>query len=410
MRIFITTSTLIISLLFSSMLAQSSVENLSTSINGTIINSEVNPSAMVSSENGKYWCTYDIIAVTDEMRELRSLKLYENEKLIFTHAKIPGSDLSIVNSGKVIFYDPSEHFKGKLKLFVYTKAGQFLSEESFKGATLFEFSPSGEVMGVRTPQGITIISLQNGNTYSIEKGLQFAIDESDEFVAVAQHSRVLIYKNSLLKNEFETGISLPRKVITSSVKNLVGIIDKYNLKVVSTNNGDLVFEQNIGGDLSFRDLKLIDDKIVAGIHRKTETESEGILRIYELNGNLIEERTGDTKFLKNIEKINLHKKEHSEYDPIPWPFFPFDSMRTVWNHYEQHMGSNPSTSYLHQGLDLITPIGEPTYSVIDGYVKLVLTLGGAAYWRIAVSDTQSAGWSDGWLSAHLIESTIQFDV
>jgi hypothetical protein len=74
------------------------------------------------------------------------------------------------------------------------------------------------------------------------------------------------------------------------------------------------------------------------------------------------------------------------------------------------MGSNPSSSYLHQGLDLITPIGEPTYSVIDGYVKLVLTIGGAAYWRIAVSDTQSAGRSDGWLSAHLIESTIQFDV
>ena len=61
-------------------------------------------------------------------------------------------------------------------------------------------------------------------------------------------------------------------------------------------------------------------------------------------------------------------------------------------------------------VDLITAIGEPTYSVIDGYVKLVLTIGGASYWRIAVSDTQSAGRSDGWLSAHLIESTIQFDV
>jgi hypothetical protein len=61
-------------------------------------------------------------------------------------------------------------------------------------------------------------------------------------------------------------------------------------------------------------------------------------------------------------------------------------------------------------LDLITPIGEPTYSVIDGYVKLVLTIGGSSYWRTAISDTQFAGRSDGWLSAHLIESTIQFDI
>jgi hypothetical protein len=396
--------------MFSIALAQSLVENLSTSINGTIVNSEVNPSAMVYSENGKYWCNYDIITVTDEIRELGNLKFYENNKLIFTLAKLPGSDLSITNSGKLIFYDHSEHYNGKLKLFVYSKTGQFIFEKIFNDATQFELSPSGEVMGVRTPEGITIISLQNGDSYLIEKGLQFAIDETDELVAVAQPSKVLIYKNSFLKNEFATGITLPRKIIASSGKNLVGIIDKCYLKVFSTTNGALLFEQNICGDLSFHDLKLIDDKIVVGIHKKTETESAGVLRIYELNGYLIEERSGEVKSLKSFEKINFHKKKQSDYDPIPWPFFPFDSMRTVWNHYEQHMGSNPSSSYLHQGLDLITPIGEPTYSVIDGYVKLVLTIGGAAYWRIAVSDTQSAGRSDGWLSAHLIESTIQFDV
>ncbi len=114
--------------------------------------------------------------------------------------------------------------------------------------------------------------------------------------------------------------------------------------------------------------------------------------------------------LQKFEKLNLEKKSQSSYDPIPWPFFPFDSMRTVWNHYEQHMGLGGTDSYLHQGLDLITPIGEPTYSVIDGYVKLVLTIGGASYWRTAISDTQIAGRSDGWLSAHLIENTIQFDI
>jgi hypothetical protein len=74
------------------------------------------------------------------------------------------------------------------------------------------------------------------------------------------------------------------------------------------------------------------------------------------------------------------------------------------------MGLGGADSYLHQGLDLITPIGESTYSVIDGYVKLVLTIGGDSYWRTAISDTQIAGRSDGWLSAHLIQSTIQFDI
>jgi hypothetical protein len=67
-------------------------------------------------------------------------------------------------------------------------------------------------------------------------------------------------------------------------------------------------------------------------------------------------------------------------------------------------------SYLHQGLDMITPIDEPTYAVQSGIVKCVLTLGGASYWRVAISPQQNSGWSSGWLYAHLVESSIQVDV
>ncbi len=257
---------------------------------------------------------------------------------------------------------------------------------------------------------ISIISLSSGNSYIVEKGLQFAIDDQNEFVAVAQEGKILIYKNSSLIRTIQTGIELPRKVIVSEENNLVGVIDKYNLKIYSLDNGNLLFEDKIGGDLSFRDLKIVDDKIVAGIHKRNKEESKGLLRVYDMNGNQLDEKSGESRQLQKFEKLNLEKKSQSSYDPIPWPFFPFDSMRTVWNHYEQHMGLGGADSYLHQGLDLITPIGEHTYSVIDGYVKLVLTIGGDSYWRTAISDTQIAGRSDGWLSAHLIQSTIQFDI
>ena len=101
----------------------------------------------------------------------------------------------------------------------------------------------------------------------------------------------------------------------------------------------------------------------------------------------------------------------SRQDPIPWMFSPFDSMRTVWDYYEQHMGDGVSDwSYLHQGLDLIVPIEEPVFAVETGIVKCVLTLGGDVYWRTAISPEQAPGWSDGWLYAHLIHNTIQFDV
>jgi hypothetical protein len=410
MRI-LSTFSLLIAFLFSSIiLAQSSIEKLTTSINGTIINSEVNPSAMVSSENGAYWCTYEVFAATDEMRELGNLKLYDNNNLILTLAKIPGSDVEITNSGNLVFYDHSEHFKGKLKIHFYSKDGTLLFSKEFERADQFEFSQSGETIGVRSADGISIIALVTGESYLINSGLQFAIDDGEEFVAVAQGGKILIYKNSVLVRTVQTGIELPRKIILFKAHNLVGVIDKFILKIYSLSDSKLLFEDNIGGDLSFRDLKIVDDKIVGGIHKRNKEASTGLLRVYDLNGNQLNEKSGESRQLKKFEKINLEKKSQSNYDPIPWPFFPFDSMRTVWNHYEQHMGSNPNSSYLHQGLDLITPIDEPTYSVIDGYAKCVLTLGGAAYWRIAVSPVQVPGWSDGWLSAHLVENTIQFAV
>ena len=408
---FLTTLLLLTGFLFSSTnLAQSSIEKLTTSINGTIIYSDVNPSAQVSSENGRFWCTYDVLAASDEMRELGNFKLFENNNLILTLTKIHGSDVEITNSGKLVFYDHSEHFKGKLKIHFYSKEGNFLFSKEFERADQFVISPSGETMGTQSSEGISIISLNTGNNYTIEKGFQFAIDEQNEFVAVAQEEKIHIYNNSVMQGNIHTGMKLPRKIIISTERNLVGLIDKYQLKVYSLDSHKLLFEDNVGGDLSFRDLKIVDDHIAAGIHKRNKEESTGLLRVYDLSGNKLEDKSGESRQLQKFEKINLEKKTQSNYDPIPWPFFPFDSMRTVWDHYEQHMGLGGANSYLHQGLDLITPIGEPTYSVIDGYVKLVLTIGGDSYWRTAISDTQIAGRSDGWLSAHLIQSTIQFDI
>ena len=272
MRIAATSCLLFYFLLCPINLAQSSIEKLTTSINGTIINSDVNPSAMVSSENNKYWCTYEVNVATDEMRKLSSLKLFENENPILNLNKVPGSDVSITNSGKLVFYDHSEHFKGILKLHVYSKEGNFLFEKTFSNADQFEVSPSGDRMGLRNADGISILSLADGSSYLIEKGLQFSFAEDDVIIAVAQSDKILVYKNSLLFQSIQTGIELPRKVIISATNNLIGVIDKYTLKVFSINNQNLFFKDDTSGEKSYRDLKIVDGKIVAGIHKRNKEE------------------------------------------------------------------------------------------------------------------------------------------
>ncbi|NOH00369.1 MAG: T9SS type A sorting domain-containing protein [Ignavibacteriae bacterium] len=390
--------------------AQLRNENYTASINGKIIIDSPNHNIQVKSENGSFWCTFDIGAVTDEYRELSNFRLYKEGRFLFGLSKVPGSDLEISNSGYVIFYDHKKHFLGELKIHAYSVSGNHLFTKSFFNADQFEFSESGNIFGIVDKHNLNIINIPMSAAYSYEKCEKFALDNAG-YIVVLNNNELKIYRNDRLLNSIKLECSYIRKIIISSENNLIALINKRNFITYKLSDGRKSFSKQLKGNLSFRDIKILDAKIIVGIHKKTKNESIGILREYDISGKLVDERFGESKLIDQHEKAFVQKTNKYEYDPIPWPFFPFDSMRTVWNHYEQQMGNDGGEwSYLHQGLDLIVPIAEETYSVTEGIVKLVLTLGGGAYWRIAVSDSLVDDYSNGWLYAHLIENTIQFDI
>ncbi|MCK5078033.1 MAG: hypothetical protein KAR38_16740, partial [Calditrichia bacterium] len=390
---------------------QNNNSNLTVSINGKFFKESSRIGEKASSGNGIYWCTYKIGHVSDEVRQLKDFTLYENDIKLYSIKLAPGSDVYISNSGIAAFINMKEHFKQKITIIFFSKAESKLLSESFNGASHFGFSPEGEVFGVGTPDNIFIISVMKNRIEKYGKGFQFDISENEELVAIASKNKVKVFSHKKLINKFKTGFMHTRKIKISKKNNILAVIDKKNLKVYSLTKKNLLFSSRLKGENSFRDLLIEHSQIYTGIHYRCDGISKGILRKYDLKGMILSEREDVVKQFKTFEKQDNSKNTTTEYPPIPWPFVPFDSMHTVWNHYEQHMGGYGSDfSYLHQGLDLITPIGEPTYAVAEGYVKCVLTLGGAVYWRIAVGRENSAGYSNGWLYAHLIESTIQFDV
>ena len=390
-----------------SILAQS---EYSASINGSLIKDKTNRAAKSESENGIYWCTYDIKAVSDEMRYLINFNFYKNNALLFTLIDVPGSDVEISNAGYIVFYDHSFHFNRKLVVHFFTPEGINIGSKKFDGANLFQFSQSGNLFGVGSPDGIKIISLADLSVQTYPKGFQFSISEDDKFITIASENLIEIFENEISIMKINSEFKHTRKIIVSTSNNVIAAIDKHSLKVYSLKNGKLRFSNLLTNNRSYRDLRIVDNNILTGVHFRDSEESRGELVLFDLNGTKTELKTGQSKYLENNSGHQLKKSENS-YEPIPWPFAPFDSMRTVWNHYEQHMGGYGSDySYLHQGLDLITPIAEPTYAVKSGVVKCVLTLGGAIYWRIGISDSLVDDYANGWLYAHLIENTIQFDV
>jgi len=384
-------------------------ERISTSINGTIITERYNPEYMRSSENGFFGCTYDIDKVTDGYRQLHNFRLFNKDKFLFELPIALGSDIEITNSGYVIFFDHSKHFLGELKIHIYSSNGLKVLAKTFFDADQFEISENGNIMGIMNKDKLTVINIPGGTVKNYVRGEKFTVDDNG-FVAILNNRSLKVYQNGNYLRSIKSNLDFIRKIKISSIDDLIAVINKRNLTTYKLSDGNMIISKKINGDLSFRDLKIDDSKIIAGIHEKTPGESKGLLRIYDLTGNMVNERFGNSKIIEMHESRSL-QKSRNEYDPIPWPFAPFDSMRTVWNHYEQHMGDGGGDwSYLHQGLDLIVPVDEPTYSVKEGFVKLVLTLGGPAYWRIAVSDVMTEGYSNGWLYAHLVDTTIQFDV
>ncbi|MCF8378213.1 MAG: T9SS type A sorting domain-containing protein [Bacteroidales bacterium] len=383
------------------------------SFNGTFLNTHQGPDCKKVSENGIYKAMYDIGLVTDESRQLINFELYKNETKLYSIPELPGADIYISNAGYLAVVNMDLHFNQQVSLHFYDPSGNPVFKKTFNYASLFNFSPSGKKFGVGTDKNFTVFSMVDNKSYNLPPCSKFCFSEDESLVAIAKESGLQIYKYDKRISTIHTGLFYPRSLAISQDNNTVWIAGKSKLKVYDIISQNLLNEDILQEDFSFRELKTTNGQVYAGVHYKKDGISKGILRTYDVTGNIQSEKVSAEKSYKTFEAANKYKPKHKSkaYDPIPWPFEPFNQVHKVWNHYEQHMGDGTgSWSYLHQGLDLEVPINEPVYAVEDGWVKLVLTLGGDSYWRVAVCPEQVPGYSDGWLYAHLVQSSIMVDV
>jgi len=366
------------------------------------------------SQNGIYTCTYSIDAVSDEIRVISNVAVYKQKSLLFHLEKVPGSDIQISNSGHVVVYDMREHYKGVLTIHWYSNQGKQLFSRKFNSAALFNFSGKGSLFGVGSSAGVEIFHIQSGACSTYPSAQQFTISDDESIVALARENEVLVYSGSKLIKTFQTGFEYTRALCISADKSYIACIDKRYINLYSLADGRKVFGDVVDGTYSFRDLRFGTNQLWAGIHCKTEEESKGILRTYDFTGRRLTDETGEvTRILKAVSERIDNSKVKSLYPQVPWPFKPVDKAHDIYNNWE---GLNTATDgdlagcYLHQGVDMQVPVEEMLYSVSDGVVKANLTTGGAAYWRIAIADKQTADTSDGWMYAHLVQSSIQVQV
>jgi len=387
-------------------------DNLSATSTGMIVANDSKFDLRAQSPSGIFGCKYRVSNASDEIRVLRDFQFFRRVEQLYFLKQVPGSDIEISDQGYAVFFDHRNHFRQELTLHFYSSQGEELFSKKFIGGSLFGFSPQGDQFAVGNGKQFWLINLPDGKMRKFPPADQFAISDDARVLALAFRDKISVYKNNNLQWQKTHNLGFVRRLAVNSKNELVAAIGKNSLQTYSLDSGELIFKIESKNGKTFRDLKFEEQKIILGVQMRKKGISRGEMQIYDLQGRHLETINGQERKFRIFENDkNLKKMNEATSDSIPWMFFPFDSMRTAWNYYEQHMGwGSFSNSYLHQGLDIIVPIAEPVYAVEGGIVKCVLTLGGSHYWRVAIAKEQSSDWSNGWLYAHLIQETISVAV
>ena len=394
--------------------------------NGTFVSQSADASGALTqraSENGIFACSFGVANTDERARHLRNFRCFENSTLRSTIAEPPGSDVLISNAGFILFCEPVGHAESEMNLYCYSAGtGRELFKKHFINSQLFGFSPKGTSFGIGSSTELTVIDLNTGNTVTclFNNGCQFAISPDEAYVAVACENELVLFSraNGVRTGSVSTGMVYTRRISISPDGKSTAIVDKRNLRVYSLPRLSSIFNDTLTGKYSFNDAQIDGNMIYTGIHYRDETTAKGFLKTYDLadRSSRLELKASAPIDRQRCPPQGLRKTTTaSPYPQIPWPFSPQNQAHMIWNNYEcLNTATNGDTvdAYLHQGVDMHCPAYTNEYAVMNGIVKCRLTFASnpTIYWRIATAEAQDTGWSNGWLYAHLVQNTIQFNV
>jgi len=182
----------------------------------------------------------------------------------------------------------------------------------------------------------------------------------------------------------------------------------------------IIFYKNISYIFTSREVYLIDEELVkiielkekffdAVVHNNTIYITTKIRN--SVRKGFILYKTDNFNELIKIKEVEIEIPEVKTHEPMnsPLNYFEENSPLPIGNSYGeiQYYGGQP---YLHPGVDFLGEPYQDVYAVHDGIVKAVLTTGGDPYWRIAIANEDLSSETEGYLYAHLNNSSISVAV
>ncbi len=267
-------------------------------------------------------------------------------------------------------------------VYKYNQAGELLWQQKFPQTINTTMSEKGEYLGFSDGMNLCILNVATSEITKYPNTTIFTLDDSGKPAYYLSKYKKVYYKN----NSYECSDT---PVALQIFQNEPLVCTKSSLKL-----GTMSLKDN--SSQAFFDMKV--ERNTINLVEKNETD---LILWQSLDGqvfNRIEERS-----VRNSPRM---------HEPIYAPLVNAGDVYPIGNSYGEYQDYSGGTGgyYLHPGVDFLGTPNQSVHAVRDGYVKAILTTGGDLYWRVGIANEDNTDLTEGYLYAHLNESSISVNV
>lgn len=317
---------------------------------------------------------------------------------------LKGNALYRIPTGFLTLSGEDENLNSTVR--IYNTNGVELFAKSFIQTINFTLSPSKLYCAFYHGNNVSLIDLNSYFIRSFEGSNTFALNDNGELAYLEKNNRSIHLNGTV----YETNEPIYKLLF---FKNNLIWISKTKLYTLINDKVTCIFTCN---NSRIFDIMANSNKLY--FSTKTEAANSFIFKSYSTDDLIYFKKEEESQYL--LSGQNSPQEKIKPVKGFKGNMLPNELIRNPLNYFNdtvyQPIGNTNNelqdygSPYLHPGVDLMGYYLQDVRSVKNGYVKAILTTSGASHWRIAISNEDTDSKSQGYLYAHIENTTFPYAV
>ncbi len=345
--------------------------------------------------------------VSVKVRENSSQKNFsaKNNEITIGNLTLQGNSVYKTQHGFVTLSGNDENSSSTVRM--YSSEGKEIFSQSFSQTINFMLSPSKNFCAFHDRKQICVLDLTNRKVTTFEGSNVFALNDVGQVAYYDDKRSTVNFKNQIVKisEAVYSILFLKDQSLFITKKNILTLKNEIPEPIFTVTEGRIFEAANFESKLYVSVKKELPGEFVFN-----SFSSEDLISFTpeeEIHYPLAHSSKKKTEHVTDANR-SVPLDNEAILDPL---YYYTDTVyQPVGNSYDEMQEYSAGAIYPHPGVDLLGTFMQDVYSVKKGYVKAILTTSAQYHWRIAVSNENTSTYSQGYLYAHLEETSIPYVV